>query len=377
MYTLIDSQRRRIVLATGLALMPTFLLGASQAHAASGEVNVFRTVKDLHGRTVKVPSEVKRFVCTGSGALRVASYLGALDRLVGIESSDLRYKNDPKRDYAYAHHDRFKSLPVIGKGGGTGYTANPEAILALEPDVILTGYAPEAAEQLARETSIPVISVYYLSQGLVNDSFLKAVQLAGTVLGREERAKAIVDFIENVQADLQRRVQNRGGDTGPTVYPGAVTFSGAHGFAGTYSRFGPLAVLGARSISDRPDREGFYETDLEFVLQQDPDLIFLDPGNLSIVAEEVKSKRDYFASLKAVKTGNVYAMPSYNQYSTNIAYSLANAYYAGTVLFRKQFADVDFAVRFNEIVTFFNGRGWYDRMAALGQPYGKIAFPGL
>ena len=36
MYTLIDSQRRRIVLATGLALMPTFLLGASQAHAASG-----------------------------------------------------------------------------------------------------------------------------------------------------------------------------------------------------------------------------------------------------------------------------------------------------------------------------------------------------
>ena len=188
MYTLIDSQRRRIVLATGLALMPTFLLGASQAHAASGEVNVFRTVKDLHGRTVKVPSEVKRFVCTGSGALRVASYLGALDRLVGIESSDLRYKNDPKRDYAYAHHDRFKSLPVIGKGGGTGYTANPEAILALEPDVILTGYAPEAAEQLARETSIPVISVYYLSQGLVNDSFLKAVQLAGTVLGREERA---------------------------------------------------------------------------------------------------------------------------------------------------------------------------------------------
>ena len=156
-----------------------------------------------------------------------------------------------------------------------------------------------------------------------------------------------------------------------------MTFSGAHGFAGTYSRFGPLAVLGARSISDRPDREGFYEADLEFVLQQDPDLIFLDPGNLSIVAEEAKSKRDYFASLKAVKTGNVYAMPSYNQYSTNIAYSLANAYYAGTVLFPKQFADVDFAARFNEIVTFFNGRGWYDRMAALGQPYGKIAFPGL
>ena len=376
MHSSFDLQRRRLITATGASLLPMALFACGNAVAATA-TDGYRTVKDMHGRTVKVPRSVKRLVCTGSGALRVVSYLGALDLLVGIESSDLRYKNDPKRDYAFAHHDRFKPLPVIGKGGGTGYTANPEAILALEPDVILTGYAPEAAEQLARETGIPVVSVYYLSLGLVNDSFLKAVQLAGAVLGREERAKAIVDFIENVQADLQRRVQNRGGDTGPTVYPGAVTFSGAHGFAGTYSRFGPLAVLGARSISDRPDREGFYETDLEFVLQQDPDLIFLDPGNLSIVAEEAKSKRDYFASLKAVKTGNVYAMPSYNQYSTNIAYSLANAYYAGTVLFPKLFADVDFAARFNEIVTFFNGRGWYDRMAALGQPYGKIAFPGL
>ena len=117
--------------------------------------------------------------------MRGASYLGALDLLVGIESSDLRYKNDPKRDYAFVNHDRFKSLPVIGKGGGTGYTANPEAILAVEPDVIMTGYAPEAAEQLARETGIPVISVYYHSLGLVDDSFLQAVQLAGAVLGRE------------------------------------------------------------------------------------------------------------------------------------------------------------------------------------------------
>lgn len=376
MHSSFDLQRRRLIMATGASLLPMALFACGNAVAATA-TDGYRTVKDMHGRTVKVPRSVKRLVCTGSGALRVVSYLGALDLLVGIESSDLRYKNDPKRDYAFAHHDRFKSLPVIGKGGGTGYTANPEAILALEPDVILTGYAPEAAEQLARETGIPVISVYYLSLGLVDDSFLQAVQLAGAVLGYEERAKAIVDFIENVQADLQRRVQNRGGDTGTTLYPGAVTFFGAHGFAGTYSRFGPLAVLGARSISDRPDREGFYEADLEFVLQQDPDLIFLDPGNLSIVAEEAKSKRDYFASLKAVKTGNVYAMPSYNQYSTNIAYSLANAYYAGTVLFPKQFADVDFAARFNEIVTFFNGRGWYDRMAALGQPYGKIAFPGL
>lgn len=106
-------------------------------------------------------------------------------------------------------------------------------------------------------------------------------------------------------------------------------------------------------------------------------MIFLDPGNLSIVREEVKAKGDYFAALKAVRTDRVYAMPSFNQYSTNIAYSLANAYYAGTVLYPEAFGDVDFPKRFDEIVSFFNGRGWYDQMGPLGQPYGKNAFPGL
>lgn len=370
-------QRRRIISAAGLALTSMIFLPASHGETSSTTQGATRVVTDLLHRRVELPADVKRLVCTGSGALRIASYLGALDLLVGIESSDLRYKNDPKRDYAFANYERFKRLPIIGKGGGTGYTANPEAILSVEPDVILTGYAPEAAEQLARETGLPVVSVYYLSLGLVHESFLQAIALAGEILGRTERAQAIIDFVSSVKRDLAQRAARRGSDAGPTVYPGAVTYSGSHGFAGTYSHFGPLAAVGARSIADRADREGFYETDLEFVLQHDPDVIFLDPGNLSIVREEVKAKGDYFAALKAVRTDRVYAMPSFNQYSTNIAYSLANAYYAGTVLYPEAFGDVDFPKRFDEIVSFFNGRGWYDQMGPLGQPYGKIAFPGL
>lgn len=370
MRTPFQLQRRRIAAAAAVTLSGALFLPSGKARAS------MRRVTDAQGRTVEVPSKPTRLVCTGSGALRIASYLGALDCLVGIESSDLRYAKDPKRDYAFANHDRFEGLPVIGKGGGTGYTANPEAILAVEPDVILSGYAPEAAEQLARETGLPVVSVSYQSLGLAHPSFLAAVELAGGILGKEARAREITDFVKGIQSDLKTRASRRK-DAGPTVYPGAVTFNGSHGFAGTYSHFGPLAAVGARSISDRADREGFYEADLEFVLQRDPDVIFLDPGNLSIVEEEAKARADFFRALKAVQNGHVFAMPSFNQYSTNIAYSLSNAYYAGTVLFPEAFSDIDFPTRFDEIVSFFNGRGWFAQMAPLGQPYGKIAFPGL
>ena len=131
-------------------------------------------------------------------------------------------------------------------------------------------------------------------------------------------------------------------------------------------------MLNARSISDRPGKEGFYEADLEFVLHADPQVIFLDPSNLPIVRQEVKTRRGYFESLSAVRENRVYTMPSYNQYSTNVSYSLANAYYAGTVLFPDRFADVDFPAKFDEIVSFFNGRGWYDKMAHYGQGYGTV-----
>lgn len=367
---------RRTILAAGFLTAANFFTPLSFAQI--GRPQVFmkgskRFALDLQGRTVEIPSKINRIVCTGSGALRIVSYLQALDRLVGVEASDKRYRHDPKRDYAYAHHDRFSKLPVIGKGGGTAFTANPEAILALEPDIIFTGYSPEAAEQLSRETGLPVISLYYRSLGLVHESFLHSVSLAGAVLGLEKRSQAILDFIHAVEFDLQHRVSGVVTSSTPSVYPGAVTFSGSHGFAGTYNRFGPLAAIKARSISDRPGQEGYYEADLEFILKADPEIIFLDPANLPLVGEEVKTKRSYFESLSAVKNNRVYAMPSYNQYSTNVAYSLADAYYAGTVLYPDRFADIDFAAKFDEITTFFNGRGWFEDMTRYGQGYGRIS----
>ncbi len=145
------------------------------------------------------------------------------------------------------------------------------------------------------------------------------------------------------------------------AYTGAVTFNGRHGFPFTYVNFPPFLAVHARNVADSYLEEvtgaaadaaaesgkaylgqNGFEVDLEQIFQWDPDIVFLDPGNLDLVNEEYRSNPGFFQALRAVREGEVYTMPSTNAAGPNISYILVNAYYAGSVLYPQQFADLDF-----------------------------------
>ena len=113
------------------------------AQETEPESSAARTVTDSFGREVTIPAEVKAIVCTGSGALRMVTYLQCTDRLVGVDDGDKDYADSTLRAYAYVYHDTFDALPSIGKGGGTANTASVEELIRLQPDVILSGYTQE------------------------------------------------------------------------------------------------------------------------------------------------------------------------------------------------------------------------------------------
>lgn len=46
-----------------------------------------RTVVDMVGRQVVVPAQVDRVICSGSGALRLLTYLQAHDKIVAVDSA--------------------------------------------------------------------------------------------------------------------------------------------------------------------------------------------------------------------------------------------------------------------------------------------------
>ena len=341
------------------------------AHSGDGSTAV-RTVVDCYGREVEIPEEVDTVVCTGSGALRMVCYLQCADKLIGVEDTDKNYHTSTLRDYAHVYDETLQGLPSIGKGGGTANTAYVEELIALQPDVILSGYSQEALEDLARTTGIPCVSVRALSINFIDESFYAAMEVAAQVLGAQERCEEVLNWIDGCKADLSARTADIPETDKPLCYAGAVTYSGTHGFTGTYSNFGPFLAIGARNAADEVEEEGYYDADPEKILSWDPDVIFLDPGSLDLVQEEYASNPGFFDALTAVQTGQIYACVSYNNYSTNVGYAIADAYYAGTVLSPEQFADVDIAAKTDEILEFLLGRGYYDDMTADGLAFGPL-----
>ena len=159
-----------------ILLLLLLLSACGQSRTApSDEAPAIRVVTDSFGREVTIPAQVQTVVCTGSGALRMVSYLQCTDLLVGVEDTDKEYEISTLRDYAHVNHELFASLPSIGKGGGTGNTAYIEELIGLQPDVILSGYNEEALEELAQATGIPCVSIRARSINFIDESFYTAM----------------------------------------------------------------------------------------------------------------------------------------------------------------------------------------------------------
>lgn len=91
-----------------------------------------------------------RVVCVGVGALRYSCYVGAADRVVGVE--DYETKAGMSRLYNYVNFDKFKDLPVTGTNG----EPYVEQIIDVAPQVIvMSAYASCDAGRAEREDRHP------------------------------------------------------------------------------------------------------------------------------------------------------------------------------------------------------------------------------
>ena len=361
--------KKTIILLLAAVLCLGSLAGCAKPNENLGET---RTVTDTWGRNVEIPKTVGSIVCLGSGAPRIAAYLGVMDMLVGAEDHDKK-GSTVLRDYSVVYYDEIKDLPAVGAGGGSGANNGyAEQIIEAQPDVILAGFSQEAAQELENQTGIPVVCVRYLSINFVDESFYTAMRVFAEVVGAQERCEKVLKFIDDCKSDLNNRTKDIPNSEKKTAYTGAVTFSGRHGFAGTYANFGPFIGINALNVADEVKDTNYFETDLEKILQWDPDVIFLDPGNMDLVNDEYQTNPGYFDALRAVQEGNIYTMPSFNNCGTNITYALMDAYYAGIVLFPEAFADVKIETIGATILETMLGENFFEEMENGGLFYGKL-----
>lgn len=365
-----------IALAAALALGFSLTACGASASAAPGsaaasssvasQAEGTRTITDGAGREVQIPQTVESVVCVGVGALRYTCYMDAADRVVGVE--DYETKPDLTRLYSHVNGERFKDLPVIGTNG----SPNAEQIITVSPQVIvLSAYASADPDELSARTGIPVVVVPG-NDTTLDDKAYETLRILGELYGQEDRAAQLTDYLNGVRDDLAARTAPLAEDAHPGVYVAGVSFQGAHGFEGTEAQYGPFVLLGANNLADTTGQTGAFDIDTEQVLAWDPQIIFLDFNGMDLINADYAANPDFYNALTAVKEGRVYSQISFRSYASNLDTALADAYYAGCMIYPEQFADVDPVEKAGEIFTQLLGANPYNDLKEAGYEFRPI-----
>jgi iron complex transport system substrate-binding protein len=369
-------QRRRSLLK-GLGMASTVGLtsvaGCAQQGGGTGTSSTTttateQTVTDMADREVTVPASVERTIGIGSGALRMLVYMGAADRVVGVETLETTNEKRPYRPYALAH-------PELRDLSGIGSRKSPdsELILKQEPDVVFWAWASKKkADDLQSKLGIPVVVV---TPGDLNPDlrpqFFGTLELMGTVLDASDRAESLQTYTEDTISDLDSRTPS--GES-PTVYIGYLGRA-KHGLKYTQPLYPPFDMTGANNVAsdvteDLKKKKGAARTtiDPEKVIEWDPEYLFIDLG---LETYEDLEKEEY-QSITAIENDDVYGLPPTRDYSINFGTVLANAYYVGSVLFPDAYSDVTPESKADAIYEEFVGAEVYDDVADAYGGFGKL-----
>lgn len=326
-----------------------------------------RTITDMLGREVEIPSTVNTVATIGATA-RMLTYAGCADKITGL--TDLEKSCYVGMPYAYINSDSFANLTSVAPGGPTSEIYD-EALATLNPDIIFAGFSDiEAVNTMQSKLNIPIVALSYT--GIFDNTVYEALTLIGDIMGTQDRCAELVSSMKGWQKDLNDRTKDIPEEDKPTVYVGTVNFAGTHGIEGTYANYPPFVAINAKNVVDETGEDGTLLIDKEQLVVWDPDIIFLTPANMSLVTDDYKTNPSLYNNLKAVKDGNVYSQSGYNYYGCNIGIAIVDAYYAGTVIYPEQFSDVDIAVKADEIFTEIIGQPYFQILLDSGDTFDKI-----
>ncbi|WP_462324177.1 iron ABC transporter substrate-binding protein [Desulfoplanes sp.] len=362
------------------ALLLTMLL--CTLSGPSAVASPARTIIDATGTTRTIPATVDHVICSGSGCLRLLTYLQGQSMIVGVDDMETRRNRFEARPYALANPD-FKQLPTFGEFRGHD---NPERILTLspQPDVIFKTFATMGTnpDELAQKTGIPVIVLDSGDLGDYRQDFYNSLRIMGTVIGRTGRAEKVIDFFEKNIQEIGSRCKGAQGKHPQSVYIGGVAYKGPHGFQSTEPDYPPFRFVGRRNVAYTTGLtgKGLRHSDVakEKLLEWDPNVLFLDLSTLQFGKQsggldELRTDPAYQA-LTAVSGGRVYGVLPYNWYSQNCGSILADAWFIGKTLYPGRFKDIDPKAKADGIYTFLVGQPVFDKMdqAFEGMVFRKI-----
>jgi iron complex transport system substrate-binding protein len=310
----------------------------------NGDNNVTETtITDALGRTVNIPKQIDSIYCIGACSLRLVSYFDAVEKVQAIETAGTFNTRDDQT-YYLINKAKFSALPQVA--------TTPEAILDLNPSVIITSTAEDAAtaDTLQDQTSIPV---YVINADLeFGEDFYNQITSLGTLFGEQSRAAQLNEGIANMISDITSKSTTASVESayacGMFYYGGASFLKGS----GNYLPFDYSNVPNA--IEPAANGQPYVIT-LETLIAANPEYIFIDSiglsGCIDTINEDIAANTG-LEDVSAVANNNIYSTMVYKCYGTNWDNQLVNVYYVASVM-NGDLYSWTFEDKANEIIQLF------------------------
>lgn len=283
MTRMIDAWRRLSWGALSLAL-------AASAQAAE--------VVDMVGRRVQAPDHIER-VFGAAPPLNVLLHSLAPDKMIGLSFPI------PAEGQRY-FPPRLRGLPVVGGIFGMGQQMNPEAVLAMQPDIALAWKSPfidqARIEAAFAKIGLPVV---FIQLDTLAD-WPAALRYTGRLLGQPARGETLARLVEAPLAKVAQVTARIPLEQRPRVYYA----EGPDGLAtDCHQSFHTEAIELAGGYNvyrcQPKDHTGMEKVSLEQVLAFAPDIIIAQDAQFArAVAQDPRWRQ-----VKAVRAGRVYSVP--------------------------------------------------------------------
>jgi iron complex transport system substrate-binding protein len=185
----------------------------------------------------------------------------------------------------------------------SGFTPNLEAIIGYEPDLVVISFDP--GELVSGLGAVDVPTLLLPTAASLDDSYTQ-LEVLGAATGHVGEAAEVVS---RMQADIDQIVAT-------TTIPAGLTFYHEVDetlYSATSSSFlGQVyALLGLTNIADEADDgSGFPQLSSEFIVSQDPDLIYLADVDFGVTPESV-AERPGWAEMTAIQNDAIVPLDSY------------------------------------------------------------------
>jgi iron complex transport system substrate-binding protein len=200
--------------------------------------------------------------------------------------------------------DEFSTYPAEAPVTDlSGFTPNLEAIIGHEPDLVVISFEPGELVSGLEAVGVPVLN---LPPAISLDDSYTQLDVLGEATGHVGEAAEVVS---QMQTDIEEIVAT-------TTIPAGLTFYhevDATLYSATSASFlGQIyALLGLTNIADEADDgSGFPQLASEYIVAQDPDLIYLGDADFGVTPESL-AERPGWAEMTAVRNGAIVPLDAY------------------------------------------------------------------